>query len=196
MVNYFYEGDTLRAINVMDGDEPCEGRLEMGELVTMMDRTSEYRPFIIVQRENGRKVQLESTRFELHRRAFESQAIKTLRKQAEGWKEEAIAMRASRDACLTQLDLHALHQRDDVWYWQGDGTDHPESISNSMAVVIRGDQLREILSNANKGFPTEAQQTALRDAANALLGAGCAMHFSGDLLKMIPKENKEGNDNG
>lgn len=69
-MTHFYKGDKLKAVNVLDDDgEPCEGRLIMGEIVTMDDRSSECRPFIIVTRENGRQLQIEKTRFELHCRA-------------------------------------------------------------------------------------------------------------------------------
>lgn len=69
---HFYKGDILKAINVLDEDgEPCDGGLKMGELVMMDDRSSEYRPFIIVTRENGRQYQWDKTRFELHQRANE-----------------------------------------------------------------------------------------------------------------------------
>ena len=43
----------------------CEGGLAVGEIVTMMDRTSATRPFIIIERANGRQYQLETKRFEL-----------------------------------------------------------------------------------------------------------------------------------
>ena len=69
-MTHFYKGDKLKAVNVLDDDgEPCEGRLIMGEIVTMDDRSSECRPFIIVTRENGRQLHIEKTRFELHCRA-------------------------------------------------------------------------------------------------------------------------------
>lgn len=62
----FKKDDKLKAIWVTDEDgESCEGRLIWGEIVTMMDRTSDRRPFIIVERANGRKFQYETKRFEL-----------------------------------------------------------------------------------------------------------------------------------
>lgn len=76
----------------------------------------------------------------------ESQTIAQLRKSLAGWQEECNVLRDDRDSLRQRLDLQALHQKNDVWYWQGDGTDYPESISNSMAVVIRGDRLRAILA--------------------------------------------------
>ncbi len=67
---HFYLGDKLRAISVLDEDgEPCEGNLTLYEIVIMDDRSSEHRDFIIVQRMNGKKLQLEKTRFILETRA-------------------------------------------------------------------------------------------------------------------------------
>ena len=65
-MTHFKKGDSLRVINNLDEDgEVCEGGLAVGEIVTMMDRTSATRPFIIIERANGRQYQLETKRFEL-----------------------------------------------------------------------------------------------------------------------------------
>lgn len=62
---HFYKGDTLRVVNIDD----CEEGLRVGDICTMEDRSSEYRPFIIVKlRRNGRKKQIEKGRFILHER--------------------------------------------------------------------------------------------------------------------------------
>ena len=62
---HFLKGDSLRVIDNLDEDgEPCEGRLSMGEIVTMIDRTSEGRSMIIIERSDGRQFQLEKYRFE------------------------------------------------------------------------------------------------------------------------------------
>lgn len=66
---HFKAGDTLEVIEAVDEDnEPIEGGLALGECVTMIDRTSEYREFIIVERVDGRQVQLEKKRFKLKER--------------------------------------------------------------------------------------------------------------------------------
>lgn len=36
----------------------------------------------------------------------------------------------------------------DVWYWQGDGEDHLESMTHQLPVVIRAEQLRELIDEA------------------------------------------------
>jgi CDGSH-type Zn-finger protein len=65
---HFYKGDQLKVIDNKDEDELCEGAPAIGEIMTMMDRSSEHRSHIIVKRENGRELQLEKRRFELHQR--------------------------------------------------------------------------------------------------------------------------------
>jgi hypothetical protein len=93
-----------------------------------------------------------------------------LRKERDGWKEEAEA-RAETIAVLREhLDLRRLHEKNDVWFWQGDGTDYPESMSNSMAVVIRADQLKAILPNSAgaqnaEAIRNQAESDDARDAA-------------------------------
>ncbi|MDL5034406.1 hypothetical protein QRD43_21060 [Pelomonas sp. APW6] len=44
----------------------------------------------------------------------------------------------------------------DVWYWQGDGHDHLESMVHQLPVVIRAEQLRELLAAAQAPAATPA----------------------------------------
>lgn len=44
------------------------------------------------------------------------------------------------------------HQQGECWYWQGDGHDHPESMVDSLPVVIRADALRSLM---NEALPNE-----------------------------------------
>ena len=65
-MTHFLKGDHLRVIDNLDEDgELCEGAPAIGEVVTMLDRSSEFRSFIIIERATGRKLQLEKYRFEL-----------------------------------------------------------------------------------------------------------------------------------
>jgi hypothetical protein len=66
---HFFKGDKLKVIDIMDDGERCAGKLEIDEIVTMVDRSSECREFIIIEKANGRQVQLEKRRFVLHERA-------------------------------------------------------------------------------------------------------------------------------
>lgn len=81
---HFYKGDQLKVIDNKDGDELCEGGPVIGEIMTMMDRSSEYRSHIIVKRENGRELQLEKRRFELHQRGGSQGVITHLSNEDEG----------------------------------------------------------------------------------------------------------------
>ena len=45
----------------------------------------------------------------------------------------------------------------DVWYWQGDGRDHLESMTHQLPVVIRAEQLRELLAAAPAAAPVEVR---------------------------------------
>lgn len=55
--------------------------------------------------------------------------------------QERDAVRAENKA------RYAVEQRD-VWYWQGDGSDHPESLANTSHVVMTGQQARHIMADA------------------------------------------------
>lgn len=45
-----------------------------------------------------------------------------------------------------RLDDVSKYDRKDVWFWQGDGHDNPESMVNDLlVVVIRAKDLREIM---------------------------------------------------
>lgn len=80
----------------------------------------------------------------------------------EGWIDHAKHLQSRLDCLNRELDLRKLHQDKNCWYWQGDGTDHPESISNSMCIVIRGDQLRELLSPAPTRQEREPEEQAMQ----------------------------------
>lgn len=72
-MNTFKYGDKLRTVrNVGEDGDKMEGGLAIGDVVTMMDRTSYNRPFIIVERADGRKWQLEADRFELLESSYEN----------------------------------------------------------------------------------------------------------------------------
>lgn len=78
------------------------------------------------------------------------QHLKRLMRERDGWRQEAAIARKELDTLREQMDLRTLHQKADCWYWQGDGDDHPESFSNAMAIVIRGDQLRALIAGSTR----------------------------------------------
>jgi hypothetical protein len=77
-----------------------------------------------------------------------TQYVAHLEKALAGWKEEAQRLRDECNGLLEQLQTRTQHQRRDTWFWQGDGSDHIKSMSNSMVVVIRASQLRRLLAGA------------------------------------------------
>ena len=56
-----------------------------------------------------------------------------------------------RDYYKSRAQTMYEHQEGEAWYWQGDGEDHPESWVNSLPVVIRADQLRELMAKPAQG---------------------------------------------
>jgi hypothetical protein len=116
------------------------------------------------------------------------QRIATLTKQRDGWKEEAEKLRQDCADLMSQIDLRTRHQRNDVWYWQGDGEDYPESMSNSMAVVIRADQLRALLSRP-AAAPVSEQAVQQFTAADALRQRPHMQH-----LNAAPSNQSQGGD--
>jgi hypothetical protein len=85
----------------------------------------------------------------------ETQYVAELRKELQGWKQEAKERQHENELLRERMQLRTQEQRRDVWFWQGDGEDHLESMSNGMAVVIRADRLRALAA------PQDAQE---RDA--------------------------------
>ena len=72
---------------------------------------------------------------------------------------------------LASAEEYCNHRKGDedaeVWFWQGEGNDHPESMVNSLTVVIRAEDLRKVISQTS-GTPYEDQQkiTALSQAVH------------------------------
>lgn len=56
-----------------------------------------------------------------------------------------------RDYWRTRAKTMIDHANGEFWGWQGDGEDHLESMANSMPVVVRADQLRELLAQQSSG---------------------------------------------
>jgi len=75
---------------------------------------------------------------------FDSRGPTTL----EGWRSAALAGEKERDYLRERLKTVDRHQGKDCWYWQNDGEDHLESMTNALPVVIRADHLRELLKGA------------------------------------------------
>ena len=80
-----------------------------------------------------------------------------------GWKFHAEQMERERDHWRARAQTMYEHQRGEVWYWQGDGEDHLKSMVNALPVVIRAEQLRDLLA-------THPQQQADSKAGGEVFG--------------------------
>jgi len=58
---------------------------------------------------------------------------------------------AERDALRAELRRRYEVEKGNVWYWQADGNDHPESLT--CQVMIRADDLRTLLGVAQPALP-------------------------------------------
>lgn len=63
------------------------------------------------------------------------------------------AAERERDYWKTRARAMLDHAEGTCWYWMGDGEDHLESLVSSLPVVIRADQLRELLARPAPGVP-------------------------------------------
>lgn len=75
-------------------------------------------------------------------------ALNALRRARDGWHEEAVSLAKRLKYVESDNDLLRKHQSKDVWYFQGDGEDHIESMGNNMVVVIHAHDLRSLIAPA------------------------------------------------
>jgi hypothetical protein len=94
-------------------------------------------------------------------------AVMHLTKERAGWKDEAVRLKRERDALLDELQARYEVARREVWYWQGDGSDFPDSLV--CRVVMTAPQLRNLLAAANtpKNMRSAAELKASARAAAA-----------------------------
>lgn len=78
-----------------------------------------------------------------------------------GWQSHAEAMERERDYYRQRAKTMFEHQDGQCWYWQGDGNDHPESMVNSLPVVIRADQLRALMPQCRGKVERHSDQSVL-----------------------------------
>lgn len=78
-----------------------------------------------------------------------------------GWQAHAKDMERERDHYRQRAQTMYEHQQGQVWYWQGDGNDHPESMVNSLPVVIRADQLRALMPQCRGKVERHSDQSVL-----------------------------------
>jgi len=72
-------------------------------------------------------------------------------KELEGWKDAAKSLQLQLNASNRELRLMRDYAAGNYWVWQGDGQDYPNSMANDLPVLIRADDLRNLLAAAGKG---------------------------------------------
>lgn len=82
--------------------------------------------------------------------------ITSLKRERDGWQEEAANLAKRLRFAQCDLDAMRSHQKNEVWYWQGDGYDHLESMGRDMVVVIHAGDLRALAATP----PTPAEPSA------------------------------------
>lgn len=102
--------------------------------------------------------------------------INRLTRERDGWKETCDDLTKALHIAQCDLDVALKHQKNDVWYWQGDGEDHPESMNSRMVVVIHAGDLNALL----------AQQSAASDVRDAVWLPRDSAPFDVDLLVFGP----------
>lgn len=118
--------------------------------------------------------------------------IRHLEKGVEGWRLECESARTALAHAEAEILTRAKYQDRDVWFWQGDGTDHPESMSNSMVVVIRAPDLRRAIAASSAtdldvaGAP-KLDATLLESEAIEVMNTIKAL-ADGDSLRDLPVE--------
>ncbi len=73
------------------------------------------------------------------------QVMQAVKKERDGWQATAQDLQRRLHLAECDLDLRRAHQEQKVWFFQGDGEDHLESLSNRMVVVIHAGDLRVVL---------------------------------------------------
>lgn len=60
------------------------------------------------------------------------------------------AIAEERDYWKQRASLAETYARKDCWFWMNDGLDHPESMVDSLTVVIKASDLKRLIKNAQK----------------------------------------------
>ncbi len=87
------------------------------------------------------------------------QVLQAVKRERDGWQATAQDLQRRLHLAECDLDLRRAHQERDVWFFQGDGEDHLESLGNRTVVVIHAADLRTVLQ--------ETAQGPLQDAKHA-----------------------------
>lgn len=75
--------------------------------------------------------------------------------------KEFVAEQAAHNAAKRHLQAVHVPESGDVWFWQSDGANHPESLSTCCNVVMTADALRAILARAETAEARAADAASL-----------------------------------
>lgn len=86
------------------------------------------------------------------------------------------AAERERDYWKTRARAMLDHAEGTCWYWMGDGEDHLESLVSSLPVVIRADQLRELLARPAPSVPEGWRITPTHDGIDVHTPNGTSVY--------------------
>jgi hypothetical protein len=89
------------------------------------------------------------------------------------------------------LEMRKLHDKGDVWYWQGDGGDNLESMSMGMVVVICADDFRAALARAQAPSRDAAPLEAIRTLRIALINAAVKPQWAESIAQRALEATKQ-----
>lgn len=158
----------------VDGAEPVRGFITVGGLVGWWnpdtqgerDRLSEQVETTLTMVEQSNKISAELLRERDDLRAQVGVLTRDTERQASKIDElaaELVDREARHRADKARLQTIQEHRLKECWYWQGDGQDHLDSLVGSLPVVIRADQLRELLAAPATTRPAVAESYDLID---------------------------------
>lgn len=84
--------------------------------------------------------------------------IASLQRERDGYREQAEDLQHRLKFAAADLDMIRSHQENNVWYWQGDGYDHLESMGNDMVVVLHAAVLRSLVKPASVPLTKEQKR--------------------------------------
>ncbi|ABR91895.1 Hypothetical protein mma_2229 [Janthinobacterium sp. Marseille] len=104
--------------------------------------------------------------------------VNALIRERDGYQESTRLLQERLRLAQLDLDLRRAHQEKDVWFFQGDGEDHIESMGNGMVVVIHASDLRALLASKRSEHADLAVGPAISEETllvTASVIAGCLL---------------------
>lgn len=112
--------------------------------------------------------------------------VNALIRERDGYQESTRLLQERLRLAQLDLDLRRAHQEKDVWFFQGDGDDHIESMGNGMVVVIHASDLRALLASQPSNY-----HDAYRGARDELLALKKAVDAKDKEIIALQKQVKQ-----